>query len=497
MKHKVEIHWEITNNCNLRCKHCLVSAGESTSNDVPLSDILNFLDLLKSQEEVLISFTGGEPFFRKDFDKILLKCIQNKFKIQIITNGLLLNKNYLEIIKNNHIKLGISIESFDKEHFESIRGSNTFVQLMKNLKKLKLSGIPFDIYSTINKFNINDFEQILLVAKQYGSHVHFNDLTVSGRAKDHDEILIDKSENLNKILQALKKVYGISKMDSDENCWATNDVLFINSSGEIYFCTELARCCSRLRIGSVSTFPIDKYYEKCPTINYYPSAFQCPYKVYYNEQITYVSDLNIGCPWVAKIKPINSLEELYDEFDSLFCNITVYCQDCNYKDCMGFIWLLNSEKRKFDRENISTITINNNVDFLYFLKEYNHIELKNLDFSEIKYPRCEHYCKKNRKCLIHQIRPLACHMYPIGLETAENGALLWVLHDECQFVQELIKNDKLQSFIFQALSIINRINNTLYLDIVLKYKQVDNLSLFLNGINSYIILKEVDNNVKV
>ena len=200
MKHKVEIHWEITNNCNLRCKHCLVSAGESTSNDVPLSDILNFLDLLKSQEEVLISFTGGEPFFRKDFDQILLKCIQNKFKIQIITNGLLLNKNYLEIIKNNHIKLGISIESFDKEHFESIRGSNTFVQLMKNLKKLKLSGIPFDIYSTINKFNINDIEQILLVAKQYGSHVHFNDLTVSGRVKDHDEILIDKSENLNKIL---------------------------------------------------------------------------------------------------------------------------------------------------------------------------------------------------------------------------------------------------------------------------------------------------------
>ena len=497
MKHKVEVHWEITNNCNLRCKHCLVSAGDSLINDVKLTDILNFLDLLKSQEEVLISFTGGEPFFRKDFDKILLKCIQNNFKIQIITNGLLLNKNYLEIIKRNKIHLGISIESFNKEHFEVIRGPGTFDRLMKNLKKLEISNIPFDIYSTINKFNIDDIEQILLMAKHYGSHVHFNDLTISGRAKNYNEILIDNSKNLDKIVQASNKVYGISKMDSDENCWATNDVLFINSFGDIYCCTELARCCSKLRIGSIFTFPIDKYYEKCPTINYYFSAFQCPYKVYFNDQITYVSDLKSTCPWVSNNRTIDSLEELYNEFDSLFSGITEYCHVCNYKDCMGFIWLLNSEKDRFDKENISTITINNNVDFLYFLKEYSNVELKNLNFLEIKYPRCEHYCEQNKNCLIHKIRPLACHMYPIGIETAENGTLLWVLHDECQFVQELIKNDKLQTFVFQALSIINRINSTLYLDIVLKYKQVDDLSLFLNGINSYIILKEVDANVKV
>ena len=77
MKHKVEVHWEITNNCNLRCKHCLVSAGDSLINDVKLTDILNFLDLLKSQEEVLISF-GAKKY------RLLCKQIGLK---QIISNS--------------------------------------------------------------------------------------------------------------------------------------------------------------------------------------------------------------------------------------------------------------------------------------------------------------------------------------------------------------------------------------------------------------------------
>ncbi|CCY46859.1 radical SAM domain protein [Firmicutes bacterium CAG:822] len=498
MKHNIEIHWEITNDCNLKCKHCIVSAGDyASNNDVNTDNILTFLDLLKGQENVLISFTGGEPFKRKEFDKILSKCISNKFQIQIITNGLLFNKAAYEMIKKNNIHLGISIESFNKEHYEIIRGHNTFDRLIKNINTLKNNGISFDIYTTINKFNINDIEEILIKAKQYNAMVHFNEITVDGRAKNNNDILVKDVEVINQILKSSKKVYGIDKFNVDDNCWATNETLFINYIGDIYLCTEQNRCDKRTRLGSIKTFPIDKYYEKCPTIDYYGNISPCPYKVYFNDYITYVSNTNIHCPMITCGSPIKSLEQLYNAFDELFSDIIFACKKCNYKDCMGFIWLLKSEKEKLDKANITTITMNNNIDFLYFLKDYENISIDKLKFENIRYPKCEHRCNQSGKCLIHKLRPLVCHMYPIGLETAENGTYLWVLHDECQFVQDLISNKKLYEFVHKATNIINRIDYGLYSEIVLKYKQVDDISLFLNGINSYIILKEVDINVKM
>ena len=498
MKHNIEIHWEITNDCNLRCKHCIVSAGDyASNNDVDTYNILSFLDLLKGQEKVLISFTGGEPFKRKDFDEILSKCINNKFQVQIITNGLLFNGSTYKMFKKNNIHLGISVESFNKEHYEEIRGQHTFDKLMKNINTLKNSGILFDIYTTVNKFNINDIEEILTKAKQYNSMVHFNEITVDGRAKENKNILVKHEDVLNKISEASKKIYGTDKFNVDDNCWATNEVLFINSLGDIYLCTEQNRCNKRTKLGSIKTFPIDKYYDKCPTIDCYRNINPCPYKVYFNDYITYVSNNNISCPMLTCGNSIKSLEQLYKAFDELFSDIIFACKKCNYKDCMGFIWLLKNEREKLDRANITTITMNKNIDFLYFLKDYEDTNIDELTFENIKYPKCEHRCEKTGKCLIHKLRPLVCHMYPIGLETAENGTYLWVLHDECQFVQDLIFNNKLHEFVHKATNIINRIDYGLYSEIVLKYKQVDDISLFLNGINSYIILKEVDINVKM
>ena len=494
MEHKIEVHWEITNDCNLRCRHCIVSAGDFKKDDVGTPEILKFIDKLKGQQEVQLSFTGGEPFKRKDFIEIVKYSLKNKMQVQIITNGLIFTDESLQLIKNNGIQLGISIESFNKKNYEAIRGANTFNKLMKNIEKLRLLNIPFDVYTTINSYNINEIPEILAKVKEYGCEVHFNELTIDGRAKDNDDIITDNTETLNKIINASKMVFGIDNLESNDKCWGTNDILFIASNGDIYLCTEQNRCNKRTKLGNIKSFPIDEYYKNCPSLDYYDIIPHCPYKVYYNDYITYVSNVNVKCSLLSSGKTIDSLEELYAEFDSLFDNMLPACKKCTFKDCMGFIWLLNQEKEKCDINNITTININEEIDFLNFAKG---VDLETVNFEELKYPECEHRCSKSGKCLIHNLRPLVCHMYPIGIETSEDGTDIWVLHDECLFVQNLINDGNLSEFVKKANSIINRINARLYKEIVLKYRQVDKISLFLNGINSYIILKEVDWDVKM
>ena len=218
MKRNIELHWEITNDCNLRCKHCVVNAGDNETNDIKKEDILAFLEKIKNYN-VTINFTGGEPFFRKDFKDILKFCINNNFRINIISNGLLLNDDYINIIKKHNISLGISVESFIKEHYEKIRGNNTFKVLIDNLKLLYDNNIKFDVYTTLNNYNINDIENIIKTAHEYGAKVHFNDITVDGRAVYNKEILLRKDVNvIEKITDACSKVLGIEELYYDEYC---------------------------------------------------------------------------------------------------------------------------------------------------------------------------------------------------------------------------------------------------------------------------------------
>lgn len=489
MKRDIEIDWEITHGCNLKCRHCIVNANEIVKNDVSLKNIINFLNKLK-EYNVSINFTGGEPFFRKDFKEMLSYCKDNNIKVQIITNGLLLSDSYIDLIKNNNIHLGISIESFKKDNYEIIRGKNTFSRLINILEKLKTRGVNFDIYTTINYYNLNELEDIFKYAREFESNIHFNDITVDGRAKDNKDILVNTDNVVDNIIEFSKKYFDIDYLSFDDSCWACNETLFISSDGNIYLCTEEARCCKKSRIGNIKNFPINDYFEKNPKIDYYNKQLKCPYKVYFNKRVTYNSNVDCLCSTLSKKKSINSLEELYNEFDNLLKNIGNYCKKCSCKDCMGFIWLLEQEKKVCDNNNITTININENIDFLYFLKDYENKKISELDFKNIKYPKCEHRCKNTGLCKIHELRPLVCHMYPIGLESL-NGVDFWVLHDECEFTQYLLKNNKLDMFILELKNIIDNINDKLYDEIIRKYRDVDQISLFLNGINSYIIVKEV------
>lgn len=496
MVHDIELDWEITGGCNLRCKHCIVSADENVSSDIEFEDAIKFLEKLKDYN-LSINFTGGEPFFRKDFKKLLDYCISNKIKVQVITNGLLFNEEYYDLLETNNINLGISIESFNKEHFEEIRGKNTFDLLMKNISKLKDRNIKFDIYTTFNKYNVDEIKEILEHAKEYESKVHFNDITVDGRAKENVDVLVDNKDIINKLVDCSSEVFGLDELYFDDHCWASNDILFISSVGNIYLCTEENRCSPRMRLGNIKTFPIDEYYKHCPLVDYEKKHLNCPYKVYFNDRITYNSNIDNVCSLINKNdKKITTLKDLYKAFDDVLIDVTEACKNCNYKDCMGFIWLLNKERENCDKNDITTININDKVDFLYFLKDYQDKDIEELDFTNIKYPKCEHRCDKTGMCQIHKLRPLVCHMYPIGLETY-NGIDLWVLHDECEFTQRLIKSDKLGLFINKVNSIIDRMNDDLYQEVVNKYRQVDEISLFLNGINSYIIIKEAERYVKM
>ena len=420
----IEISWEITSGCNLRCKHCIVSADEHTNNDVDFDDIINFIKKLKDHN-LSINFTGGEPFFRKDFLDIVRYCVDNNIKVQIITNGLLFTEESFELLKENNISLGISVESFKKEHFESIRGKNTYDKLISNINILKEKNISFNIYTTFNKYNEDEIKEMLSNAKKYGAKIHFNDITVDGRAKDNTGILVNSKSLLDDLMQYSDEVFELDTFNYAENCWATNAILFISSAGNIFLCTEENRCNKGTRLGNVKTFPIDEYYKNAQLLDYDEDELKCPYKVYFNEMITYNSNVDEHCCMLPAQKDLKTFDELYKAFDELLTDA----------------------------------------------KEA-HKDLA-IEYSEG-----------------NALETLVSHMYPFGLQV-HNGIVLWVLYDSSEFVQELIKNDKLKFFIMKVNNIIININSALCNELISVFKEKNNSSSLPHSNESYIIIKEL------
>lgn len=98
----------LTNKCNLNCHFCF-QERKGRAGSLTKDDWLNLCDQLP--EYAHVTLTGGEPLVFKGFKEVFQK-VTNKFTCNIITNGLLLNDELIDLFVTtpNFLVLSISID---------------------------------------------------------------------------------------------------------------------------------------------------------------------------------------------------------------------------------------------------------------------------------------------------------------------------------------------------------------------------------------------------
>ena len=155
--------WHITDFCNLRCKHCYQTKFNKNS-DLPLEKIKFIIDKISEtlrDKKISVNITGGEPFLREDlFDILFYIEKKNNFKeVNIITNGSVLNEDNIKILdkikKFKYLKL--SVESYNKDKNDFIRGKGNLEKVIENIKLFKsLSNKKIIIMITLSMLNYKD-----------------------------------------------------------------------------------------------------------------------------------------------------------------------------------------------------------------------------------------------------------------------------------------------------------------------------------------------------
>ncbi len=126
----VNLTWEITLNCNLKCRHCLSDAGAPKQGELSTSQCFAVIDELAALKVFQINFGGGEPFIRPDFIKILEYAHSRGLVTCVSSNGVLLNGAVLEALSPMEgLYLQVSLDGADEATNDGIRGQGSYPEV--------------------------------------------------------------------------------------------------------------------------------------------------------------------------------------------------------------------------------------------------------------------------------------------------------------------------------------------------------------------------------
>lgn len=155
-KHKLDDVWfMVGSRCNLTCTHCYVAS--SPTNDalqqMTLEDIEPKLTEAKELGVSRIYFTGGEPFICQDIIKMIVASLKVA-DVTVLTNATFPIERFIpqfkELAEQNTNKLSfrVSLDHYDREKHDAIRGEGMFSRTVMNVKKLCAAGFKPIITAT-------------------------------------------------------------------------------------------------------------------------------------------------------------------------------------------------------------------------------------------------------------------------------------------------------------------------------------------------------------
>lgn len=134
--------------CNIACTHCFISCSPANHAHemMTFEEVATRLAEAKKLGVREYYFTGGEPFMNRDMMQILEATLQQG-PATVLTNGMLLRSETCRAVRElldrseYSLDLRVSLDGFDRETHDAIRGSGVWDRVMTGLANLAEAGI--------------------------------------------------------------------------------------------------------------------------------------------------------------------------------------------------------------------------------------------------------------------------------------------------------------------------------------------------------------------
>jgi radical SAM protein with 4Fe4S-binding SPASM domain len=162
-----EVHWFITNQCNLKCSHCGNTSRAKLENELSKEESFDFINQCVDLGVFILNVSGGEAFLRENWFEILSYARKKKLEVGITSNGTLIDDKVASQLKKlETFNIHISLDGIGKVHDDFRNQKGVFKSVINSIELFKKYKIPFGLTTSITKKNFHDLENVKNFVKE-------------------------------------------------------------------------------------------------------------------------------------------------------------------------------------------------------------------------------------------------------------------------------------------------------------------------------------------
>jgi len=299
----VIVSWNTTNRCNQFCSHCYRDAGEASENELSLEEGKALIDEIAKAEFKIMIFSGGEPLMVPWITDLVCHAVSKGLRPVFGSNGMLITaERAVELKQAGTMGIGISLDSLDPEAHDRFRSTpGAWKGAVEGMENCRKAGLPFQIHTTVMKWNQHEISAITDFAAEHGAvahHTFFLIPTGRGESIENQALESDAYERVLQEIMAKQKTVSIElkptcapqfmriagemgmRMRYSRGCLAGTHYCIISPKGDVQPCAYINQ-----PIGNVRDIPFSEIWAESPvfkelrTMDYKGDCGSCSYKV--------------------------------------------------------------------------------------------------------------------------------------------------------------------------------------------------------------------------
>jgi radical SAM protein with 4Fe4S-binding SPASM domain len=194
--------WNVTNRCNLRCKHCYISAeNRRYSDELSTAEAEEFITDLAEMRVPVLLLSGGEPLIRQDVFHLSRFGTDKGLRVILSTNGTMITPEVARSIKESGMQyVGVSLDGLKETHDEFRCMPGALERALEGIRNCMEFDIKTGIRFTVNRFNSEDLPGVIDLLEREGiPRFCMYHLVYSGRGREMVDMDTTREEKLETI----------------------------------------------------------------------------------------------------------------------------------------------------------------------------------------------------------------------------------------------------------------------------------------------------------
>jgi radical SAM protein len=156
--------WEVTQSCDLACKHCRAAAQPIAHPDeLTTAEGKALIDQIAEMHVPIFVFTGGDPLKRKDVFELIRYAAGKGVMVALTPSAtpLLTREAMFQLKEAGLVRLGISLDGSTPEIHDKFRGlPGAWERTIQAIEWANEAGLPIQVHTTISRHNAHELDEL-------------------------------------------------------------------------------------------------------------------------------------------------------------------------------------------------------------------------------------------------------------------------------------------------------------------------------------------------